>query len=254
MTDNLGISNDNLQGTEAGQLQGDASSQGAAEQVVTQEYITRAMFEEGLARIEQSIARVAQSQADKSVAGLRKQVERKLAEFSEFAKEAGMPQQYVDAEQQRIWREAIDEFRSQDNPAPVAQEDAVVEVNTWIMDIADELGVAPLYPKDAEFAQVNFKDPNPANFKAQYERAIRAKAARRYGAPAQAPQQDGAPPAPPAARVPMSGTGQPSGNPTLEQLTTQLQTLQRKASRTPADWAAMRDLEAKISAQLPRKK
>lgn len=249
MTDNTGVyTADGLQDTGAGQLQDNGSDKGQVEQTPQPEYITKAMFDEGLARIEQSIARVAQSQADRSVAGLRKQVEKRLGEFIELAKEAGMPQPIIDAEQQRIWRETLDEFRTSDNPAPVAPQDVIVEVNNWIGDIADELGVAPLRPKDVEFASVDFSNPDPAAFKVQYEKAIRAKAARRSGGQVQ-PQQT-APSAPPAARTPMTGTGQPSGNPTLEQMTQQLSALQRKVNRTPADWNAMRELESKITAQL----
>src|SRR5574343_446665 len=243
---------DGLQGTEAGQSQDQGSSGPAAQ---TAQYITQETLDERLQKREQNISRLVQSQTDRTVGGLKKSVEKKLKEFEQIASEAGMPDNLIEAEKARIWSEAIGEFQDRGNPAPVAQQDEIAQVNQWIYEIADQLGVAPLYPKDPEFAQVDYNDPNPANFKAQYESAIRAKATRRQGqaAAAQPPAQPTNPTAP-GARAPTLTQGPPSGNPTLEQLTQRLRALQTKAgSRTNADYAEMKDLEAKIVAQLPRR-
>jgi len=192
-----------------------------------------------------------QSQTDRTVGGLKKSVEKRLVEFAELATEAGMPQQLIEAEKARIWSEAIDEYQTQRSQKPVAQQDEVAKVNEWILEISDELGVAPIYPKDPEFASLNWQ-ADPATFRQLYDAAIRAKAARRHGTPV-ALQPPTNPPTAPGARAPMMTQGPPSGNPTLEQLTQRLRTLQTKPNRTRADWNEMQELEAKITAQLPRR-
>lgn len=233
-----------LQGAEAGQPQAEVAEQ-PAEQAPT--YVTQDALDAALQRIEASIAKAVQSQTDRTLGGLKKSVEKKFAELTELADQAGVPPQVIEAEKARIWQEAIQDFRSGD-AQPTPAQDEVSQVNNWIFEIADDLGVAPLYPKDPEFSQVNFQNPNPAAFKAQYEAAIRAKAARRKGAPAEPAAQTT-----PAAKAPIIGTGQPSGNPTLEQLTTRLRTLQQKAGRSQADWVEMQALEKAITAQIPRR-
>jgi len=242
---------DDLQSNQAGQPGADGSG-GPAEQAP--QYVTQADLDATIKRIEESVSRLVQSQTDRTVGGLRKSVEKRLAEFAELATEAGMPQQLIEAEQARIWSEAIDEYQTERKQKPAAQQDDVAQVNQWILEIADELNVAPVYPKDPEFSQINWQ-ADPATFRQQYDSAIRAKAARRQGqaAAAQPPAQPTNPTAP-GARAPMMTQGPPSGNPTLEQLTQRLRALQTKAgSRTNADYAEMKDLEAKIVAQLPRR-
>jgi hypothetical protein len=242
MSDQIG---EPLEGTEAGQPSPTLPEQAPTEAPA---YVTRADLEAFGKTITEEVRKAAQSQVDRSLTGFKKQLERDSKQFAEAAAEAGFSQEDIAEAVRARKAKALAEFQlsqqQEQQPAQVDYE-TVERVNKWIVKTAVGLGVEPLEPTDPEFKKVNFNDPSPEKFQAQYKAAMELKAQREGKAapPEEAPQP---PQTNPAARIPLAG-GTGGGN--TNQLTARLQELQKAPSK---NYKEIQELTAQLQAALKR--
>ena len=226
-----------------------AQSQAPVQGTEQTEPITKAELQALEGKLLAQMQRLAQSQADRSTAGLRKQLDDKIATLTAQAQALGAPEAVIKQQVEALWQEQmrailngeVEEQDVDDGPTP----EEVAMVQGKIIDIAEELNVPALTPRDPEYATLNLQERDPNKFLAQFKSAMEQKALRKYGPDAVNRQLSN-----PDARVPMANAGALSGNPTLDQMTTQLTALQRKNNRTSADWEQMRKLQEAIQQQL----
>lgn len=211
--------------------------------------ITKAELQELEAKMLAQMQRMAQSQADRSTAGLRKQLDDKIAALTAQGQALGAPEAVIKQQVEALWQEQMraiinGEVQEPDQDDGPTQEEVKL-VQGKIIDYAEELNVAPLNPRDPEYATLNLQERDPNKFLAQFRSAMEQKALRKYGPDAVNRQLSN-----PDARVPLANSGNLSGNPTLDQMTNQLMALQKKTQRTSADWDQMRKLQEAIQQQL----
>lgn len=184
----------------AGQPSDDGIQEGAAP-AESPQFVTVDVLKHSLEELERKI----QSMSDKKGDRLRKEVEKRISEIEERYKAVGM--QMPDAVKQRIVDEYLLNSR-EDADEEVAQppRDPIVEaVNRRALEIDKKYGIV-LEQGDPEFSKINFRTLDPIEYLESREAAAKAKAERLAKSKSQAASGL------PAARAPVIGQGEATGD------------------------------------------
>ncbi|MBV6343431.1 hypothetical protein [Candidatus Magnetobacterium casense] len=210
--------------------------------------ISRIEFQKAIDELANKLSSEVQSLSDKATARLNKEVSGKLSQtIDEIAKEKKLDEEQVASLKKQFLQEEASRYleKQPDKGSPpssrtASQPDqkAIAEVDTWLRNRMDETGIA-LFDNDPEVTAVKFT-PNDTleDLKEKWDEAIQAKA-NRLGRTL----PDGKP-APP--RSPGMVGGGPAGN-TAERLTTQLEALDRKPTKTKSEWAEYQRLSTELA-------
>jgi len=226
------------------------TSQPVVQQAEPEQPLTRAELMQLLQEQEVKLQRMAQSQADRSTAGLRKQVEAQIQGIMQRGQALGAPEAVIQRQVEAVWNKHMagtldegDEPEQYVDSGPTDEQRQ--QVQDAVIDLSETYNVPPLNIRDPEYKALDLSEPDPVKFMAQYKAAFEQKALRKLGPEAAQRLLSN-----PDARAPMMSAGQPTGNPTVADLTQQLTSLQRKVNRTSADWAQMKSLEEQLRTKL----
>jgi hypothetical protein len=161
--------------------------------------MTKAEFTAAIKELKADLLHVISSQAGRTESKLKKEVDQRIAQAEaqlNLLKASGYP--VTDEDFKQVRSQAIVDASLGVNPqaAPPAgpqQNPVVTETNNKLREMQKQYGYV-LTENDPEFYEINFQNPNPEQFLAEYEAKLREAAPR-------AGRQLPAPSAPPGARL-----------------------------------------------------